>query len=504
MKQKKVSLVSAGVSRNECPRYSRFQSLNAPGMFYLKASLENAGYEVDLINQPTDGLTDEEVRNEIEVSNPDFVLFNQFYSTRERVKAIVESLDIDCVVGVGGHDPTFNAFETDDFEEEYSHVDFVWAGEAETGLPGFLETIVAGSGPLLVDQRDNRVQDLDSLPVLKHDDYSGDTGFLTTSRGCMRRGCDFCTTPSFYKDGWRERSVEHVGEELENLAENGKKYVMITDDNFLGFSEEDLERGHSILQRCAELDLKVMFLTMTDRLMKADSKGYLEQWADAAFRIFIGVENGDECAVRKLGKCKRSKDHRGSSQQAIQRLYEVGIPPLVGYINFNPESTFEELASSAEFLYKSGMEAAKFINLTQELRIFEGTRTLEKFKEENKDFEIIEREYVYRFDNPAVDDFFRYMKDEVRCEVTDDTDQAIFDIEELLYVNKLQDTDLGKEYWELREMTNEHNYCFFMEALETFRQGAEKPSAGRFLEDSVMQKKAYDDLQTRITQRIQT
>ena len=493
---KDIVLVSAGVSQKEYPRFSRFQTLAAPGIYYLKAVLSKEGHKVRVIDQPTDNLSDEQVIARINGFNPRYVLFNQFFSTRGRIRKIIANLGGNYLIGAGGHDATFNSIETGNLSQDYAGFDFIWRGEAEEGLADFLESLTEKQDqPLTGGSLVNRVNDLDTLPILTHDDYSGDTGFLVTSRGCFSKGCDFCTTPPFYKDGWRSRGVSHVSKELENLAKNGKKYVMITDDNFLGFQDEDFERAAGILQRSKDLGLKLMFLTMSNRLLKAEENRYLDGLEGTIFRVFLGVENGDPSALKKLGKCCKYEIHAGQSKKAIHLLYTRGIAPLMGYINFNPDTTFEELEISGDFLYQT-MEAAKFVNLSQELRVFEGTRILEKFKREGRKFDVVNGVYRYPFADSKVGDFLEYLKP--MKDTTDEVDHAVFNIEELVSVNQLQNTPLGKQYWDLRKRTNEINYQFYIDSLNSFKNSTERPDKDKFLGQLRKLIEEYTGLHSRI------
>lgn len=472
----RIALISVGVSRREYSQFARFMPMTAPGLHYIKAVLEQEGYDVLLVNQTNDGLIDEDVVDIIDGLSPDYVLFNQFFSTRDRIRRIIRGLKGNYLIGVGGHDPTFHsaALSGHEFNEEYSDFDFVWQGEAETKLSAFLKSLEKKKKPQIIKNLESRTEELDSLPILIHQDYQGDVGFLVSSRGCYCNGCDFCTTPSFYKDGWKARSLENVAKELENLADAGKKYIFICDDNFLGFSEKDLDRGNMIIEKCKELELKVMIMTSKEQILRAEEKGYPVKWKGTVFRAFLGIENGDESAIKKIGKRCNVSHHREMSETAVRILYENGIALFLGYINFNPESTFEELENSARFLYENCMEAANFTNLCQGLRMYEGSKILERYKKKGlNNIRIMDGEYRYDFEDKAVGEFFEYL-DSVRGRITDSLDNVNYETTDMIYINQIQDTELGKEYRKMRSRVNELNYNFFMQALEKFRIGKNK------------------------------
>jgi len=320
---------------------------------------------------------------------------------------------------------------------------------------------------------------LNYLPILNHIDYPGNIGFLSTSRGCFQNGCDICTTPNFYPTGWKNRSVDHVKKELIALKNAGKKIIFICDDNFLGFTNGDLQRGNNIILQCKESNLKVMIMTTKEQLLKASDCGYLSQWKGIVYRCFIGIESGGIHINKRIGKITDSSRHADMSKKIIQQLYANGIGLFAGWINFKPDSTFEELEIDAKFLLKNGAECAIFTNLCQSLRLYEGTKIYNKHKHRN----VIVRddEFDYDFNISEVGDLYRFLMFCVRNEITDQLDNLIFELTDLIYIQQLQDTRIGQKYWQIRNYINEHNYNFFMQCLSKYKTGCEKIDKTTFI-----------------------
>jgi hypothetical protein len=456
---KKVVLVSAGVSRGEYPQFTRFMPLTPPGLHYIVAALKSANFEVELVNQTNDGLADIDVVAAVRNLKPDILLFNQFYSTRERVRRIVSSIPDKPIIGVGGHDATFHCVDS---PTEYSVFDFVWKGEADEGLAEFLQSFKGNGQTIIVNNIESRVQDLDSLPILLHDDYLGDVGFLVTSRGCYPRGCEFCTTPKFYPDGRKTRSVEHVTPELENLVSAGKKYIFITDDNFLGFSSEDLERSEAIIARCKNLDLKIMFFSIKEQIITASQQGLLEKWRGTVYRVHTGIENADACAARDLGKVGVDKSYISKGATAIAALYRHGIAVFLGYVNFNPNSTLEQLSNSATFLHTHHNEAADFTHLRQGLRFYPGALQPSHFGLDG--IYVCNGEFFYEFNDPRVKQLYESLW-EIQDKSLSNLINLLYGTTDLIYINQLQDKDVGVRYWQIKAEISTLNYEFFMYCL---------------------------------------
>jgi len=480
MANSKIALVSAGVSRKEYPQFERFMPMTAVGLHYIKAHLENGEHEVQIVNQTNDGLNDIETANAVNEYNPDFVLFNQFFSTRKRIRdKIIPNLKGEYVIGVGGHDATFHSQELsiDELTRQYSQFDFIWQGEAENNLGNFLISFQNKRIPQRIKNIENRIENLDELPILEHNDYSGDVGFLSTSRGCLpkKTSCDFCTTGIFYPNGFKARSVDHVIPELENLVKNGKKYVFVTDDNFLGFSQNNLERGNEIIEYASQLGLKLMIMTTKEQVLRADNMNYLSNWQDTVFRAFLGIENGSRESAIKLGKCSARHDNHYTSncQEAISALYRNGIALFGGYINFNPGTTIGELEQSARFLRDNGREAANFTNLAQGLRFYEGTRVCQTYPEQAKNHEIRDGEFFYRFDNPEVQGIYEHLAKVKKLEngLIGRIDSLNYEVTDLVYLNQIQDTKLGRRYFEVAERRNQLNAEYFLGLCVQSKEG---------------------------------
>lgn len=505
IKKEKILLVSAGVSKAEYSQFSRFLPMTAVGLHYIAEILRQEGYPVEIVNQTNDGLTNDEVKQKINEAKPGFVFFNQFFNTRDRIRDIISGITTEPIIAVGGHDPTFHSqkIDADKIQQEYRGIDYIWQGEAESDVATKLPTMTKQTSPTVVNKLQNRMVDLDKLPVLKHDDYSGDVGFLSTSRGCYSKGCDICTTPPFYPTGWKARSVDHVSQEINNLEKAGKKFVFICDDNFLGFTEQNLDRGRKIIEQCKQSGLKIMIMTTKEQILKANKKGYLSEWTGTVYRCFLGIESGGEHVKDKIGKITNAKEHASNSAEATKALYDNGVGLFAGWINFKPDSTFEELEEDAEFLYNNGAECANFTNLCQSLRLYEGTTIYEKHKDRN--VKIVNNEFDYDFDIPEVGNLYRFLMFKVRGEITNKLDNLIYETTDLVYINQIQNNELGQKYWKLRNEINAHNHDFFTMCLENFREGkrAGEINPNDFLSKSNDFIKQFELLKQEITQNAQ-
>ena len=465
----KIALISLGACRKEYPYQQHMTYITPPGIRYVKAALSNYGFNVGIIDQPNENILDEDIIERIKAFNPEMVLFNQFFSTRSQVRKIISSLGNKYAIGIGGHDVTFQVdyLSESSLREQYRGVDFLWRGEADRGLAEFIDGYKRPGSLSIIDNRPNRVQDLDSLPVLPHDDYNGEIGFIVTSRGCFSNGCDFCSTSRFYPDGWRYRSFEHVERELLNLKKNNRKFIAVFDDNFFGFTDESLERGAAIINKCRDLDLKIIFLMASvKQVADLNDRGYLGSFRGTLNNVFLGLENIDDNALRVLGKRCNVNTYKNLSATAIDALDANGISMFLGYINFNPFSTLEELENNARFLHENHDQASQFLYLSKKLQLFEGTRFFDNYVRDNDVSAdgISGAEYLYDFKDRRVgrvSSIIKLVQNETMM-----FDCVDFETSTLLYVNQLQNGKYGKEYASLKKEISNNNFEFFMKLLD--------------------------------------
>lgn len=482
-KSLKVVLVSVGISRAEHPQFARYLPMTTVGLHYISAVLKQAGYLVEIINQTNEGLSNATVVQRIDKSMADYIFFSQFFTTRERIREIISKISKISIIVVGGHDATFHSIlseKENKLNEHYCNFDYIWQGESEKSLIDSIKMMEKQANPKIL--KGERIIDLNELPILTHTDYTGDVGFLSTSRGCLQRGCDICTTPVFYPDGWKARSVEHVEKEIINLKKAGKKFIFICDDNFLGFTDEHLERGHNIIQLCKKTGLKIMIMTTKEQILKADAKNYLSIWNITVFRCFIGIESGGEHVGKTIGKITNIGQHAKNSHDAIKALYKNGISLFAGWINFKPDSTFEELIEDSLFLYKNGSECANFTNLCQGLRLYEGTRIYEKHKHRNS--KIISGEFDYDFDDPRIGELYRFLMFNVKNKTIDKLGSLIYEATDNIYIKQLQNDEVGRLYWKIRNEINELNFNFFQKCLKSFKEGNKNIDTANFIKSS--------------------
>ena len=173
------------------------------------------------------------------------------------------------------------------------------------------------------------------------------------SRGCSWSRCQFCCVKSKYgSGGWRPFPISYIVEQLVELSSVGGRGPYFSDEDFFG---GDLERAitlaESILQakRNGAIADNMSFLiaVRANDIVSPAGRRALYAMKHAGLReVFVGVESGSSVQLRRYGK-HATPD---LSKQALITLRELGLDTDIGYILFEPESTFEELRLNARYL----------------------------------------------------------------------------------------------------------------------------------------------------------
>jgi len=169
-------------------------------------------------------ITDECVQRLDPNQSPDLVALTAYTNSAPRAYEIADEFrrhDVPVVMG-GVHVSTLP-------EEAMGHCDAVVIGEAEGSWQRLLRDFSAGQ--LQKTHRNNRLADLDALPVprrdlLRPEDYVS-INTVQTTRGCPHN-CSFCSVTRFNGRTYRFRPIQDVIEEIQGLS---SRNVFFVDDN---------------------------------------------------------------------------------------------------------------------------------------------------------------------------------------------------------------------------------------------------------------------------------
>jgi hypothetical protein len=175
------------------------------------------------------------------------------------------------------------------------------------------------------------------------------------SRGCGWSRCQFCCVKSKYgAGGWRPFPISHILDQLAELSSAGVRGPYFTDEDFLGGdTERALSLAESIIhaKRDGAIAAQMSFLisARTNDIASCAGERALDALKRAGLReVFVGVESGSSAQLRRYGK-RVTPD---LNKHALGVLRKLGLQIDIGYILFEPETTFDELKINAQYLYE--------------------------------------------------------------------------------------------------------------------------------------------------------
>ncbi len=495
----KVVLVNIGAYR-EYGQIDEGLGVASVGLESIAAHLQNNDIPVTLIDQAMYGLSDEAVLTRIIAEQPSFIGFNPLINSRQQVGKLasrIKRILPETIVIIGGYDATFLSLTNPD----YTDVDVIVRGKGEipmvalaTGTPASqIQGVSYRNGERVIDNLEQRAAHLspDTLPQPRRENYAylaekQEPVSVYASYGCYYT-CKFCSTPAFYPEGRIIRPLEDVLEEIDLLADHGINKFSFYDEDFYGLSKKSLERVTAIINRVKKREGTITFsFITTDGIRQAERLGYLHQWEGTVNRLYVGIEGGCDQALTGLGNASCVKSVRNAEAIETVRKYNLGLQ--IGFIMFNPYSTFDELEASARFLYDHH-EAVNGISFFHHLRPYPGTVMYEQLREHGLLLEEalaqldLHSSLPYHFKTDT-DSGTEHMKNFARAICPTSGERAVCASDKLnneIY-SSLVGLGYGREifngslapdivvtYREMRREISDIHYRFFTESLETFR-----------------------------------
>ncbi|HYX09659.1 MAG TPA: radical SAM protein, partial [Bacteroidales bacterium] len=227
--------------------------------------------------------------------------------------------------------------------------------------------------------------------------------------------CKYCTTPAFLnnsntKKKWSGRSVDNIVIEMEQLVKEDQiRQVIFCDDNFINKGKSSREKGNkladSIIQK--ELKLKFWIMTRVDCYDKNDDDFVLHLKRAGLWGIFLGLETGSTKVIEDLNK--RTTIEKNIETARLFKRNNIMIE--VGFINFYPTSTTQDLLDNLELLYQLN-EANYFNYFSNKLQLYPGIHLIHELRKkgllvENYNYKKTDG---YKFEHPEVFELYKTVK----------------------------------------------------------------------------------------------
>ncbi len=380
------------------------------GIASLAASTRQAGYETGTILTHLEGWSYRRLGREITRRDPDVLGVSLLSYNARRTLHLLRRLKRDGLrsrVVVGGHFPTFN---DKILLQEWPELDVVVRGEGDLTLVELLQGWESGDDLGQIEGISYREgtevrlnparplqKDLDSLPWPVRDHTPriiemGGTLHMVRARGCYAN-CAFCSIASFYRaqggPGWRQRGIESVIGEMEELAARFPGVEMkFLDDQFIGPGKKGREDAMSFAQALIDSDLDVPF-SIFARADSVEPELFSTLKAAGLKSVFVGVESGSQKQLDSCGKRTSVADNRRS----LEILHELSINFIMGFIFFDPYTGMEDVKANLSFLQETQRlwgPRGNILSIENRVIVYKGTPFYDRLTSEGR----LEGDYI--------------------------------------------------------------------------------------------------------------
>lgn len=367
------------------------------GVGYLAAVLEQAGYEVTILDAFTTennnvnfhgekaiyGLDDLSIKEQIERFKPAVVgitsMYTMYAQDAHRMASITKEVNRDILVVFGGSHPSCNPEvvlkdQNVDIvvkgEGEYTFLDIINAFKNGKNIDNIPGTIVRRDNSIFANEPRPLLEDLDLLPfpsrhllpmqiyfknATRSTLYNMRNPFTTilSSRGCPMH-CVYCAVRTIWGRTWRARSPVKVVDEIEFLVKNyGVREIHFSDDNIsvnknriVGICNEIIERKLDIRWACPT---GIAIWSLDEDLLRIMKKA-------GCYRLTFGLESGNKETLDFIEK-KYSYD---KAKQLIKLANKLGFWTASTFIFGFPQEKQESIDDTISLAQNSNLDFAVF------------------------------------------------------------------------------------------------------------------------------------------------
>lgn len=294
--------------------------------------------------------------------------------------------------------------------EALKYADSVVIGEAESVWEVVLEDFKKGA---LKNTYYGEKKGLANLPLPRRDllNRAYKIASIQTSRGCPMN-CEFCSVTSFNGGAYRQRPVDAVLDELEEINQN---LLFFVDDNLLGYGGGSKERAIRLFEGMIKRKIKKHWWAQSSFNI-AEDEDVLKYAAKSGCKaIFIGIESLDKETLKTMNKGVNLKVGVENYKGLLKRFHKHGIAAWGGILLGNDTDNNDIFQKTADFVIKSGIDITQVTFSTP----LPGTRLYERLSREGR---IIFKNYpedwkhyffqklVYEPKSMSIEDSYRGMK----------------------------------------------------------------------------------------------
>jgi anaerobic magnesium-protoporphyrin IX monomethyl ester cyclase len=344
------------------------------GITYLAAYLEEAGYEVGILDAEALEMNQEEIIKNIDSFHPNLLgitCTTPLYPVAVEITRSVKFLSTNIVTVLGG--PHVSALPEESLNEP--SVDFVVFGEGEESLFELVTTLEGhnnlkyirgigykeGNKPIINPPR-SLIDDIDRIPFPARNlvdmeryidsiHYDKPYTLMIGGRGCPY-SCIFCASCATWGRKVRVRSTGNVLREIEEVIERyGIENITFADDTFTLMKNRIVDLCRGMIERSYGINF---YCSSRIDTIDEEMLGWLKKAGCKV--ITFGIESGEQDILTRISKGIDLEQ----ALKAIQLTRSYGISVHTSYMIGNPGDTEERIKKTIRFALDSGSDEVQF------------------------------------------------------------------------------------------------------------------------------------------------
>lgn len=255
--------------------------------------------------------------------------------------------------------------------EAKEHADSVVVGEGDISFPKLIQDFE--NGKLKPFYYADEEVDMANLPPIRRDliKHVPLAGGVQSTRGCQHK-CEFCAITSFYKHGMKQRPIEKVVDEIEEMP---NKIFLLHDPHITSNPKYAKDLFKELIRRKINKGwiangTSSVLGSINDEFLRLARKSGCVEW-------FIGFESVNQEALNKIQK---THNQVKNFKKMIKRLHDYGMTVQGGIIFGFDEDTKDTFDLTLEQINDMDMDVLEINILTP----FPGTPLYSRLEKEGR------------------------------------------------------------------------------------------------------------------------
>ena len=204
--------------------------------------------------------------------------------------------------------------------------------------------------------------------------YNYEIATIQFSRGCVNN-CYFCGVPVLYKHTYRQREIQDVITELQEIKQ---KYVFFIDDTIYCDSKSNQIIKDLFVEISKNRINKHIIVAASINIYEDDEFLILAQKAGVKV-LYIGFESENIDDLKNVNKRMNYKSSSSNYTQAVKKIHRYKMAIMGGFISGFENDTPEKILKRGKYILDSDIDASTLTILTPLAK----TPLFESLKKEN-------------------------------------------------------------------------------------------------------------------------